>query len=185
MFGNPETTPGGLALKFHASVRLEVRRAEALKDGTDQTGSRTRVKVVKNKLSPPFRDCEFDIIYGEGISKMGELIDLGVKAGIVEKSGAWFSYDSQRIGQGRENAKQFLSDNEEMAIEIESKIRSKIKTAMAPKAVGGSEDKIEDLENIEEEGTKKSETSQRKSNTCVLERKKKKWKLKWKIFVIK
>ena len=109
MFGNPETTTGGNALKFYASVRLEIRRIGQIKDRDEVTGNQTRVKVVKNKLAPPFRQVEFDIIYGEGISKVGELIDLGVKANVVEKSGAWFSCDSQRIGQGRENAKQFFA----------------------------------------------------------------------------
>ena len=108
MFGSPETTTGGNALKFYASVRLDIRRIGAIKERDEVVGNQTRVKVVKNKLAPPFRQVEFDIMYGEGISKTGELIDLGVKAGIVEKSGAWFSYDSQRLGQGRENAKQFL-----------------------------------------------------------------------------
>ncbi len=123
MFGNPETTSGGNALKFYASVRLDIRRIGAIKDRDEVVGNQTRVKVVKNKIAPPFKTVEFDIMYGEGISKLGELIDLGVKAGIVEKSGAWFSYGDQRIGQGRENAKQFLRDNPEMADEIERAVR--------------------------------------------------------------
>jgi recombination protein RecA len=123
MFGNPETTTGGNALKFYASVRLDIRRIGAIKDRDEVVGNQTRVKVVKNKVAPPFRQVEFDIMYGEGVSKMGELIDLGVKAGIVEKSGAWFSYDSQRLGQGRENAKQFMRDNPDIADEIEASIR--------------------------------------------------------------
>jgi len=123
MFGNPETTTGGNALKFYASVRMEIRRIGAVKDRDEVTGNHTRVKVVKNKMAPPFREVEFDIMYGEGISKVGELIDLGVKAGVVEKSGAWFSCDSQRIGQGRENAKQFLRDHPEMAASIEQRVR--------------------------------------------------------------
>jgi recombination protein RecA len=123
MFGNPETTTGGNALKFYASIRMEIRRTGSIKDREEVTGNHTRVKVVKNKLAPPFRQVEFDIMFGEGISKMGELVDLGVKAGVVEKSGAWFSYDSQRIGQGRENAKQFLRDNPKMADAIEKRIR--------------------------------------------------------------
>ncbi|MBB5373479.1 recombinase RecA [Acidocella aromatica] len=123
MFGNPETTTGGNALKFYASIRMEIRRTGSIKERDEVTGNHTRVKVVKNKLAPPFRQVEFDIMFGEGISKNGELIDLGVKAGVVEKSGAWFSYDSQRIGQGRENAKQFLRDNPKMAESIEKKIR--------------------------------------------------------------
>jgi recombination protein RecA len=123
MFGNPETTTGGNALKFYASIRMEIRRIGSIKDRENVTGNQTRVKVSKNKLAPPFREVEFDIMYGEGISKVGELIDLGVKAGVVEKSGAWFSCDSQRIGQGRENAKQFLRDHKDMADMIERRIR--------------------------------------------------------------
>ncbi|MDP2124844.1 MAG: recombinase RecA [Parvibaculum sp.] len=123
MFGSPETTTGGNALKFYASVRLDIRRIGAIKERDEVVGNQTRVKVVKNKVAPPFKQVEFDIMYGEGISKMGELVDLGAKAGIVEKSGSWFSYNSQRIGQGRENAKQFLRDNPDMAAEIEASIR--------------------------------------------------------------
>lgn len=123
MFGSPETTSGGNALKFYSSVRLDIRRIGAIKDKEDVVGNHTRVKVVKNKVAPPFKTVEFDIMYGEGISKMGELIDLGVTAEIVEKSGSWFSYDSQRIGQGRENVKKFLKENPDMAEEIERKIR--------------------------------------------------------------
>ncbi|MDB9771976.1 recombinase RecA [Alphaproteobacteria bacterium] len=123
MFGNPETTSGGNALKFYASVRLDIRRIGAIKDKDDIVGNQTRVKVVKNKVAPPFRTVEFDIMYGEGISKNGEIIDLGVAAGIVEKSGSWFSYNEQRIGQGRENAKKFLLENVEIAIELEEKIK--------------------------------------------------------------
>ncbi len=123
MFGNPETTTGGNALKFYSSVRMEIRRIGAIKDKDEVVGNHTRVKVVKNKMAPPFKTIEFDIMYGEGISKAGELIDLGVQAGIVEKSGSWFSYDSQRIGQGRENARQFLKDNADVANAIEMKIR--------------------------------------------------------------
>jgi len=123
MFGNPETTTGGNALKFYASLRLEIRRIGQIKERDQVVGNQTRVKVVKNKLAPPFRQVEFDIMYGEGISKVGELIDLGVKAAVVEKSGAWFSYDSQRIGQGRENAKQFLRDHRSIADAIEAKVR--------------------------------------------------------------
>ncbi|SUB01693.1 Recombinase A [Pannonibacter phragmitetus] len=123
MFGSPETTTGGNALKFYASVRLDIRRIGSIKDREEVVGNQTRVKVVKNKLAPPFRQVEFDIIYGEGVSKVGELVDLGVKANIVEKSGAWFSYNSQRLGQGRENAKQFLRENPAVADEIELAIR--------------------------------------------------------------
>src|SRR6187455_2674495 len=124
MYGSPETTTGGNALKFYASVRLDIRRIGAIKDRDEVVGNQTRVKVVKNKLAPPFRQVEFDIMYGEGISKTGELLDLGVKAGVVEKSGAWFSHDSQRIGQGRENAKQYLRDNAELCGRLETAIRA-------------------------------------------------------------
>ena len=123
MYGSPETTAGGMALKFYASVRLDIRRIGSIKDRDEVVGNTTRVKVVKNKVAPPFKQVEFDIMYGEGVSKLGELVDLGVKAGLVEKSGAWFSYDSQRIGQGRENAKQFLRQHPEMAQKIEAAIR--------------------------------------------------------------
>ena len=123
MYGSPETTTGGNALKFYASVRLDIRRTGSIKDRDEVTGNATRVKVVKNKVAPPFKQVEFDIMYGEGISKVGELIDLGVKAGIVEKSGAWFSYDSQRLGQGRENAKAFFKANPDVARKVEAAIR--------------------------------------------------------------
>jgi recombination protein RecA len=123
MFGNPETTTGGNALKFYASVRLEIRRTGQIKERDEVVGNQTRVKVVKNKMAPPFRQVEFDIMYGEGISRTGELIDLGIKAGVVEKSGSWFSYSSQRVGQGRENAKQFLRDHPDVADAIEAKVR--------------------------------------------------------------
>ncbi|MHC8494609.1 recombinase RecA [Thalassospira sp. SM2505] len=123
MFGSPETTTGGNALKFYASVRLDIRRIGQIKDRDEVVGNQTRVKVVKNKMAPPFKQVEFDIMYGEGVSKMGEILDLGVKAGIVEKSGSWFSYNSTRIGQGRENAKTFLRENPEMTQEIEKSIR--------------------------------------------------------------
>ncbi len=124
MFGNPETTTGGNALKFYASIRMDIRRVGAIKDKEDVIGSQTRVKIVKNKVAPPFKTVDFDIMYGEGISKVGELIDLGVKAGIVEKAGAWFSYNGEKLGQGRENAKQVLRDNPALADEIERKIRA-------------------------------------------------------------
>ena len=123
MFGNPETTTGGNALKFYASIRLEIRRTGQIKERDEVVGNATRVKVVKNKMAPPFRQVEFDIMYGEGISRVGELIDLGIKAGVVEKSGSWFSYSSQRVGQGRENAKQFLRDHVDIANAIEAKVR--------------------------------------------------------------
>ncbi|MGA2129057.1 MAG: DNA recombination/repair protein RecA, partial [Xanthobacteraceae bacterium] len=123
MYGSPETTTGGNALKFYSSVRLDIRRIGMIKERDEVVGNQTRVKVVKNKLAPPFKQVEFDIMYGEGISKAGEILDLGVKAGVVEKSGAWFSHDSQRIGQGRENAKTFLKANPEIAGRIEAAIR--------------------------------------------------------------
>ena len=124
MFGNPETTTGGNALKFYASVRMDIRRVGAIKDKDEVIGSQTRVKIVKNKVAPPFKTVDFDIMYGEGISKTGELIDLGVKSGIIEKAGAWFSYNGDKIGQGRENAKRYLMDNPAVADEIENKIRA-------------------------------------------------------------
>lgn len=127
MFGNPETTTGGNALKFYASVRLDIRRMTQIKDGDEVVGNHIKVKVVKNKVAPPFRQAEFDIIYGEGISKVGEIIDMGVEMGIVQKSGSWFSYNNDKLGQGRESVKQLLLDNPEMANEIEVKIREKIK----------------------------------------------------------
>jgi recombination protein RecA len=124
MFGSPETTTGGNALKFYSSVRLDIRRIGAIKDRDEVVGNHTRVKVVKNKVAAPFKQVEFDIMYGEGISKMGELIDLGVAAGVVDKSGSWFSYGDERIGQGRENAKSFLRENKRVALDIEDKIRA-------------------------------------------------------------
>ncbi|MEI8053213.1 MAG: recombinase RecA [Bacteroidota bacterium] len=131
MFGNPETTTGGNALKFYASVRLDIRRMAQIKDGDEVVGNHIKVKVVKNKVAPPFRQAEFDIIYGEGISKVGEIIDMGVEMGIVQKSGSWFSYNNDKMGQGRESVKQLLLDNPEMANEIEAKIRAKIKEMQA------------------------------------------------------
>ena len=146
MFGNPETTTGGNALKFYASVRLEIRRTGAIKEREEVVGNSTRVKVVKNKMAPPFRQVEFDIMYGEGISKVGELVDLGVKAAIVEKSGAWFSYDSQRIGQGRENSKTFLRNNPAVAESIEAKIRAQSGVVANALMVAGPEDSAEAAE---------------------------------------
>jgi len=140
MFGNPETTSGGNALKFYSSVRLDIRRIGAIKDRDMVVGNQTRVKVVKNKMAPPFRVVEFDITYGEGISKTGELLDLGVQANIVDKAGAWFSYEGQRIGQGRENAKTFLKENPEMAAEIEKKVRENAGLVSAAMLEGGPED---------------------------------------------
>ena len=131
MFGNPEVTTGGNALKFYASVRLDIRRMTQIKDGDESIGNHVKVKVVKNKVAPPFRQAEFDIIYGEGISKVGEIIDMGVELGIIQKSGSWFSYNSDKLGQGRDTVKQLMLDNPEMAAEIETKIREKIKEAAA------------------------------------------------------
>src|SRR5262252_6354998 len=138
MFGSPETTTGGHALKFYASIRIDIRRIGAIKEREEVVGNQTRVKVVKNKLAPPFKQVEFDIMYGEGVSKAGEIIDLGVKAGIVEKSGAWFSYDSQRIGQGRENAKNFLKSNPDIADKIDAAIRQNA-GLIAEKILAGEE----------------------------------------------
>ncbi|SHM35085.1 recombination protein RecA [Chitinophaga jiangningensis] len=134
MFGNPETTTGGNALKFYASVRLDIRRMSQIKDGDEAIGNRVKVKVVKNKVAPPFRQAEFDIIYGQGISKTGELIDMGVEYGIVQKSGSWFSYDSNKLGQGRDAVKQLLLDNPELAAEIEGKIKAKLAEQKAAEA---------------------------------------------------
>jgi recombination protein RecA len=131
MFGNPEVTTGGNALKFYSSVRLDIRRVSQIKDGEEAVGNRVKVKVVKNKVAPPFRAAEFDIIFGEGISKTGEIIDIGVELGIVQKSGSWFSYNTDKLGQGRDAVKQLLHDNPELAVEIENKIREKIKEAQA------------------------------------------------------
>ena len=125
-FGSPETTTGGKALKFYASVRLDIRRIETLKDGSDAVGNRTRVKVVKNKCAPPFKQAEFDILYGHGISKEGSLIDLGVEQGVVRKAGAWYTYEGDQLGQGKENARKFLADNPDIAAEIEKRIKDKL-----------------------------------------------------------
>lgn len=149
MFGSPETTTGGNALKFYASVRLDIRRIGAIKDGETVIGNQTRVKVVKNKMAPPFRQVEFDIMYGEGISKTGEMVDLGVAGNIVEKSGAWFSYDGQRIGQGRDNSKQFLKDNPSVAATIENKIRSNA-GMVADQMLAGSESAGDDAGDTDE-----------------------------------
>lgn len=126
MFGNPETTTGGNALKFYASVRLDIRRMTQIKDGDEAVGNRVKVKVVKNKVAPPFRQAEFDIIFGQGISKMGEIIDMGVEYGVIQKSGSWFSYETNKLGQGRDAVKQLLTDNPEVAVEIEGKIKAKL-----------------------------------------------------------
>ncbi|USI73008.1 recombinase RecA [Sphingomonas morindae] len=144
MYGNPETTTGGNALKFYASVRLDIRRTGQIKDRDDIVGNATRVKVVKNKVAPPFKQVEFDIMYGEGVSKIGEILDLGVKAGLVEKSGAWFSYDSTRIGQGRENAKTFLREHPDMAEKLERAIRGKTEGLGEAMMAGPEDDGAED-----------------------------------------
>jgi recombination protein RecA len=144
MFGSPETTPGGRALKFYSSVRLDVRRIENLKDGAEVVGSRVRVKVVKNKVAPPFRLAEFDVIYGKGISREGSLIDVGVDQGFVKKSGAWFTYDGTQIGQGRENARQFLLDNPDIAMDIEKRVRDAL--GLVPKEPTGEAPEEEDEE---------------------------------------
>ncbi|MCL9660127.1 recombinase RecA [Paenibacillus hunanensis] len=149
MFGNPETTPGGRALKFYSTVRLDVRRIEAIKNGNDVVGNRTRVKVVKNKVAPPFRQAEIDIMYGEGISKEGSLIDIGTEKDIINKSGAWYSYEGERMGQGRENAKQYLKENPQVALVIENKIRelSNLTTLVeAPSDAQKREEEIEEQE---------------------------------------
>jgi recombination protein RecA len=138
MFGSPETTTGGNALKFYATQRLDIRRIAAIKAGQDHIGNRTKVKVVKNKIAPPFKEAEFDILYGRGISREGDLIDLGVNTGIIEKSGSWFSYGTERIGQGRENARQFLSDNPDIAADVENKLRGAL--GLMPEEAAGAEE---------------------------------------------
>ena len=143
MYGNPETTPGGRALKFYASVRLDVRRGEQLKNGSEVVGNRTKVKVVKNKVAPPFRSCEFDLIYGQGISKEGSLLDLAVEKDIVQKSGAWFSYAGQRIGQGKDNARKFLDDNPEISAEVERLVREKAASLRSGEVEEGDEDPLD------------------------------------------
>ncbi|MDW0115665.1 recombinase RecA [Sporosarcina thermotolerans] len=152
MFGNPEVTPGGRALKFYSSVRLEVRRGEAIKQGNDIVGNKTRVRVVKNKVAPPFRTAEVDIMYGEGISREGEIIDIGAELEIVQKSGAWYSYEGERVGQGRENAKQFLRENPDIRAEIANKIRGSYGMAAANYVIAGhDEEEDEELELFLEE----------------------------------
>ena len=150
MFGNPETTTGGNALKFYSSVRMDIRRIAALKDGENVIGNRTRVKVVKNKVAPPFRQVEFDIIYGKGISKTGDLLDLGVTHNIISKSGTWFSYNETRIGQGRENSKKFLLDNPEMAADIEKQLRE---------TLGLTDSELTPKESAEEPSAKEKKSS--------------------------
>jgi recombination protein RecA len=152
MFGSPETTPGGRALKFYSSVRLDIRRIEAIKDGTEVIGNRTRVKVVKNKVAPPFRQAEFDIMYGKGISREGSLLDVGVDLGIVKKAGAWFTYEGEQLGQGRENAKQFLSENVELMVEISEKIRREVGIDDVPEGSGHLTDEDADADSGDAEG---------------------------------
>ena len=149
MYGNPETTPGGRALKFYASVRIEVRRGEQIKDGANVIGNRTRCKVVKNKVAPPFKEAEFDIMYGKGISKVGEILDIGVEFGIIKKGGAWFSYNDMKLGQGRDNSKQFLLDNPEIMDEIEGKIREKFKQNEAEAAAAAAPKKKAETSKLE------------------------------------
>lgn len=155
MFGNPETTPGGRALKFYSSVRLDVRRVETIKQGNDMVGNRTRIKVVKNKVAPPFKQADIDIMYGEGISKEGSIVDIGTEMDIVQKSGAWYSYEGERLGQGRENAKQFLKENKELSLVIENKIReaSNLTTIISGDVSKDDEDE-EELFNLETESEK-------------------------------
>src|SRR5690606_9226499 len=164
MFGNPETTTGGNALKFYASVRLDIRRTAAIKDGEEHIGNRTKVKVVKNKVAPPFEQVEFDIMYGEGISKTGDLLDLAVAQGVVEKAGAWFSYENNKIGQGRENSKQFLKDNPAIFDEIKTKILSKNGLGALPSmSINETEETIDEDtgEIIEDTPVKKSKKSKK------------------------
>jgi recombination protein RecA len=159
MFGNPETTTGGNALKFYASVRLDIRRIGQIKEREEVTGNQTRVKVVKNKIAPPFKQIEFDIMYGEGISKEGEIIDLGVKAGVLEKSGSWFSYEGQRVGQGRENAKAFLKQNPEVSQRIESAIRQN--AGLIAERILGEAETDDDVEPFADEDAAKPVTSKK------------------------
>ena len=159
MYGNPETTPGGRALKFYASVRIDIRRGEQLKDGTTVVGNRTKAKIVKNKVAPPFRTAEFDILYGEGISKEGSLLDNAVALDIIHKSGAWFSYGDQRIGQGRENTRKFLKENPEIAAEIDKLVRAELMGKNAPVVQSAADeddekntdDAMDDLPNLDDE----------------------------------
>jgi recombination protein RecA len=147
-FGSPETTTGGKALKFYASVRIDVRRIETLKEGTNPVGNRTRAKIVKNKMAPPFKQAEFDIIYGQGISREGGLIDMGVEHGLVKKSGAWFTYDGDQLGQGKENARNFLRDNPDLADELERRIKEKLGIGVKPEAAEGGEPKLKAVDGI-------------------------------------
>lgn len=173
MYGNPETTPGGRALKFYASVRIEVRRGEPIKEGDKILGSRTKCKVVKNKVAPPFKSCEFDMIYGQGISKMGEIIDMGVELGIIKKSGSWFSYNDMKIGQGRESVKKWLNENADILSEVEGKIREQadalFKTQLGDDdSEGSSEGKSEETADTAEEA-KESKSAKKSKKKVVLE----------------
>ena len=150
MFGSPETTPGGRALKFYSSIRIDIRRIEAIKSDGEVTGSRTRIKVVKNKVAPPFRQAEFDIMYGKGISREGSLVDVGVEQGIVKKSGAWYTYEGEQLGQGRENAKQFLTANPEIMVEIDGRIRTQLGMGDSPSDDAVDNDENEVLEVVED-----------------------------------
>jgi len=163
MFGNPETTTGGNALKFYSSVRLDIRRTGAIKDGDQIIGNRTKIKVVKNKVAPPFKTIEFDIMYGEGISKVGDILDLAVSNGIVEKAGAWFSYDNSKIGQGRENSKTFLKENPDILDEIKTKVLAKYGLATIPDAknVDSATGEIIEEEIVVEAPAKKSKKSKK------------------------
>jgi recombination protein RecA len=143
MFGSPEVTPGGRALKFYSSVRLDIRRIESIKDGTDVVGNRTRVKVVKNKCAAPFKQAEFDIMYGQGISREGSVLDVAVELGFVKKAGAWFTYEGEQMGQGRENVKVFLRENPQTMAEIDGRVREHLSTSLAPDVVGASDDEID------------------------------------------
>lgn len=145
MFGNPETTTGGRALKFYATIRLEVRRAETIKQGTDMVGNKTKIKVVKNKVAPPFRTAEIDIMFGEGISKVGEIVDIGAEHDIIQKSGSWYAYGDERIGQGRENAKQFLKENPDIRMEIENKIRESLGMVAGSYTIAAHEEDEEEM----------------------------------------
>ncbi len=148
MFGSPETTPGGRALKFYSSVRLDIRRIEAIKDGVEVVGNRTRVKVVKNKVAPPFKQCEFDIMYGRGISREGSLLDIGVDLGIVKKSGAWYTYDGEQLGQGRENSKTFLAENPEIMVEVSERILTQVGIGAVDDAAAEGDDVMSELDDL-------------------------------------
>jgi recombination protein RecA len=143
MFGSPETTPGGRALKFYSSVRLDIRRIESIKDGVEVIGNRTRVKVVKNKVAPPFRQAEFDIMYGQGISREGSLLDVGVDLGLVKKSGAWYTYEGEQLGQGRENSKNFLRENPELMVEVSERIRSQVGIGVDPEVIEAANEQVD------------------------------------------